>query len=269
MRESFSLKAESFLFFGFGIRERKPKNQKDFRNELPQKRCTGTVRAVQKAAFFHSVACKQKIIRRTVVMNWYNSLTTPEKIYFYIAIVGSVLLVVQIILMLCSFGGGADADGDADFGGDGEFDSPDGGLGISLFTLKGITSFLAIGGWVGLLVLQINQKNIALSIILALVCGMVSMVLVALAMKGISKLQSDGTVDKEKLIGKEATVYVSIAPNRTGRGKITLTAQGAYTELDAVTDEETRIGVDERVVVVSAGVDYMVVKRASADESEN
>lgn len=200
-------------------------------------------------------------------MNWYNSLTTAEKIYFYIAIVGTVLLVIQIVMMLFSFGGGADADGDADFGGDGEFDSPDGGLGISLFTLKGITAFLAIGGWVGLLILQINPENIALSILLALVCGLLSMVLVALAMKGISKMQCSGNLEKDKLIGKEATVYVSIAPSRSGRGKITLTAQGAYTELDAVTDETERIPVDERVVITEAGVDYMVVRRAGADET--
>lgn len=49
-------------------------------------------------------------------MNWYNSLTTPEKIYFYIAVIGTVLLVIQIIMMICSFGGGADADADGDFG---------------------------------------------------------------------------------------------------------------------------------------------------------
>lgn len=50
---------------------------------------------------------------------WYNSLTTPEKVFFYIAVIGTVLLVVQIILMLVSFGGDADVDGD--FGGDGGF----------------------------------------------------------------------------------------------------------------------------------------------------
>ena len=166
---------------------------------------------------------------------WYNSLTTPEKVFFYIAVIGTVLLVVQIILMLVSFGGDADVDGD--FGGDGDFDTPDGGLGVSLFTLKGLTAFFAIGGWVGLLILQINSKNIALAIIVSLVSGLFSMVLVALALRGIAKLQCNGNLDKEKLIGKEATVYVSIAPSRTGRGKIVLTAQGAYTELDAVTDD--------------------------------
>ena len=201
-------------------------------------------------------------------MNWYNSLTTPEKIYFYIAVIGTVLLVIQIIMMICSFGGGADADADGDFGGDGAFDSADGDLGISLFTIKGLTAFFAIGGWVGLLILQINSKNIALAIVLSLVSGLGSMILVALALKGIAKLQCNGNLDKEKLIGKEATVYVSIAPSRTGRGKIVLTAQGAYTELDAVTDETERIPVDERVVITEIGADYMVVKRISTVAAE-
>ena len=146
-------------------------------------------------------------------MNWYNSLTTPEKIYFYIAVIGTVLLVIQIIMMICSFGGGADADADGDFGGDGAFDSADGDLGISLFTIKGLTAFFAIGGWVGLLILQINSENIALAIVLSLVSGLGSMILVALALKGIAKLQCNGNLDKEKLIGKEAGVYVSIAPS--------------------------------------------------------
>lgn len=196
---------------------------------------------------------------------WYNSLTTPEKVFFYIAVIGTVLLVVQIILMLVSFGGDADADGD--FGGDGDFDTPDGGLGVSLFTLKGITAFFAIGGWVGLLILQINPENIALAIIVSLVSGLFSMVLVALALRGIAKLQCNGNLDKEKLIGKEATVYVSIAPSRSGRGKIVLTAQGAYTELDAVTDDTDRISVDERVVISEIGADYMVVKRLAEKQT--
>lgn len=127
---------------------------------------------------------------------WYNSLTTPEKVFFYIAVIGTVLLVVQIILMLVSFGGDADVDGD--FGGDGDFDTPDGGLGVSLFTLKGLTAFFAIGGWVGLLILQINSKNIALAIIVSLVSGLFSMVLVALAPSRASQSYSATAISIRK-----------------------------------------------------------------------
>lgn len=190
---------------------------------------------------------------------WFKSLSVGESVFFWIGVAGTILLLIQIVMMLISFGGDATPEGD--FGGEGDFDTPDGDLGISLFTLKGITAFLAFGGWTGLLVLQINEKYLALAIILALLVGVFAMFLIALAMKGLSKLQCDGTLDKDKLLGKEATVYVSIAPNRTGRGKITMTAQGAYRELDAVTDEEERIPVDTRVSIVEIGVDYMVVKR--------
>lgn len=62
-------------------------------------------------------------------------------------------------------------------------------------------------------------------------------------------------------------MYVSIAPSRSGRGKIVLTAQGAYTELDAVTDDTDRIPVDERVVISEIGADYMVVKRLAEKQT--
>jgi len=193
-------------------------------------------------------------------MKWYQAFELGEKIFFWIAIVGTALLVIQIVLMLFSFG-----DGDVDFEG-GDFDL-DGDL--SFFTVKGITAFLSFGGWTGLLVLQINPARTALAIVISLLVGIASMFLIALAMKGISKLQCDGTFDKSKLLGKEATVYVSIAPNRTGRGKITLTAQGAYKELDAVTDEEERIPVDARVIIKEVGADYMVVEMFKKEKTEN
>ena len=94
--------------------------------------------------------------------------------------------------------------------------------------------------------------------------AMLAAIVGSFVMRALYKLQSSGNFDKEKLLGREATVYVSIAPNRGGRGKITLTAQGAYTELDAVTDEDTRIAVDERVIISEIGADYMVVRRVSS-----
>jgi len=100
-------------------------------------------------------------------------------------------------MMLVSFGGDADVDGD--FGGDGDFDTPDGGLGVSLFTLKGLTAFFAIGGWVGLLILQINSKNIALAIIVSLVSGtLFPWLLVALALSRHRKVTVQRAISIKK-----------------------------------------------------------------------
>ena len=149
-------------------------------------------------------------------MNWLSQLTPIEHVFFWLAVAASVALVVQIILLIVSFGGGGDSDF-TDF--DGDMDT-DGGL--SFFTVKGITAF---------------------------------------AMRGVAKLQCSGNVVKEKLEGLTATVYVSVPPARSGRGKVTLTAQGRYMEIDAVTDEEERIPVDVEVEIVFYKEDFAVVKR--------
>ena len=75
-------------------------------------------------------------------MNWFLNLSVAEKVYFIIAIIASVLLVIQIIMMLFSLGGGGDFDMDDVFDGDVDTDS-----GLSFFTVKGLTAFFALGGW--------------------------------------------------------------------------------------------------------------------------
>ena len=55
-------------------------------------------------------------------MDWFLNLSVAEKIYFIIAIVASILLVIQIVIMLFSLGGG-DFDMDDVFDGDADTDS--------------------------------------------------------------------------------------------------------------------------------------------------
>lgn len=188
-------------------------------------------------------------------MDWLSQLTPIEHVFFWMAVIASVALVVQIILLIVSFGGGADSDF-TDF--DGDMDT-DGGL--SFFTIKGITAFFALGGWCGFAAASYLPDNIWAPILIAVATGTAALVAVGFAMRGVAKLQCSGNVVKEKLEGLTATVYVSVPPARTGRGKVTLTAQGRYMEIDAVTDEEERIPVDVEVEIVSYKEDFAVVKR--------
>jgi hypothetical protein len=57
-------------------------------------------------------------------------------------------------------------------------------------------------------------------------------------------------------------VYVSVPPKRSGKGKITLTAQGKFVELDAVTDSNEKLAVDEQVEIIATENDCMVIKSA-------
>ena len=205
------------------------------------------------------------------MFEWLHSLDIFSQVYFWIALVASIFLIVQIVLMLFSFGGGGDVGGiDVDGDGipDGTFDV---GTGISLFTVKGLTAFFTLGGWVGLLCsLNFPAEYTWVSVFPAFLCSGAAMVGIAFAMKAMFKLQTSGNLQKENVIGKTATVYVSIQPSRTGRGKITLTAQGQFMELDAVTDETEKLCVDEKVVIEEFSDGTAVVKRIkNKTEGEN
>ena len=190
---------------------------------------------------------------------WFESLSTSEKIYFIIAVVASILLVIQIVLMLFSLGGASDMDFDGDFDGvDGDVDA-DGGL--SFFTIKGMTAFFALGGWCGFAAAMGLPGNIWAPILIAAATGTVALLGVGFAMRGIARMQCSGNIVKHKLVGQSATVYVSIPESRKGRGKIVLTAQDTYLEIDAMTDDEERIPVDTRVKIVEYNEDFALVER--------
>lgn len=195
---------------------------------------------------------------------WLASLSAIEHVFFWIAVVASVLLIVQIILLLVSFAGGGDLDADGDFDMDGDVDT-DGGL--SLFTLKSITAFFALGGWCGFAAAS-SIDNVWAPVLISLATGTAALLAVGFAMKGISKLQCSGNLVGDRLKGMHATVYVSIPAERKGRGKITLTAQGKFMELDAVTDDGEKISVDEQVVVLSYQDDFAVVTKAENIQEE-
>ena len=191
-----------------------------------------------------------------------------EQIFFWLGIVSTLFLIVQIVLMsVSSFGGDIDFDGDGDI--DVDTDS-----GVSIFTIKSITAFFAVGSWSGLLTCAlISDKLQWVAIIVALVTGTAAMSVMALLLRAILKLQCNGAFEIDKTIGRQATVYVSVPPSRSGRGKITMNAQGRFVELDAVTDADTRLAVDEVVEIVSTDNECAVVRRVQiaekSEQSEN
>ena len=188
------------------------------------------------------------------MIDWFLALTAAEQTYFIIAVIASIFLIVQIVIMLFSLGGG-DFDVDDVFDGDVDTDS-----GLSIFTIKSMTAFFALGGWCGFVAQTFMEDNIWAPILIAVATGTAALFGVAFTMRGIAKLQNSGNIVKSKLVGATATVYVSIPENRSGRGKITLTAQGRYMELDAVTDGE-RIPVDSSVEITEYSEDFAVVTK--------
>ena len=147
-------------------------------------------------------------------MNWFTDFTALEWAYFIIACIGTVLLLVQVILMIVGAGdGGPDFDTDTDA--DGALDSHT-DTGLSLFSVKGLTAFFAIGGWTGLVMLT-SRVSAAISIPVSVVAGIAAYFIVWFAVRMMLKLQEDGTADYGSAVGRgQRSTFPCLPPVRAG-----------------------------------------------------
>ncbi len=224
---------------------------------------------------------------------WWESLTLLQRIFACVAIPATLLLVVQLVMTLIGLGDhesdldgdgvpddvdldgdgipdGIDLDGDgipdiavADLDHDGVPDGEHSGLsgslgGLRLFTFRGITAFLAVYGW-GALAVSRAGHPILMAVLLGLVMGAAAMVLIALVMQMILRLQADGTVSVHNAVGSPGEVYLSVPPLRSGEGKVNVVIQDTMTECAAVTDEAEPIPTGTPVTVVGVTKEQQLI----------
>lgn len=178
------------------------------------------------------------------MLNWWNELMLAQQIFALIAIPSSLILVIQTVLLLLGIGDDGDADIDAD-GIDGGDD------GLALFSIRGIVAMLCVAGWSGVALLETALPQ-AISVLLAALLGVATLVGFAYLMKLVMKLQSSGNIDYGNSIGHVAQVYLPIPPAGSASGKVTLTLQEKYIEVAAITTapETLKTGTYVRVVSV-------------------
>jgi hypothetical protein len=164
------------------------------------------------------------------ITEWFTAMPVFERIYWAIAILFTLLFLVQNILSL--FGADTDhATGDVD-----DMLSADDGIGFQFFTIRNLFGFFTIFGWTGLACIH-GELSPVLIIVISSVAGVGMMILMATLFFYTSKLAYDGTLKMENTINATATVYLTIPSTRSGMGKVNLKVQGAFRELDAMTDD--------------------------------
>lgn len=182
------------------------------------------------------------------MINWWNELDLIQQIFALIALPSTVLIIVQTVLLLIGIGADSDADIDAD-GVDG-LDLADDGLAI--FSIRGILSMLCITGWVAVALLETSLPS-GVSIAIAIVCGVATLIGMAFLMRAINKLQSSGNIDIGNCIGKIGEVYIPVPAAGNGSGKVNLTVQEKFSEFTAITTSGNQLKTSSfvRVVAVS------------------
>nr|WP_298996696.1 hypothetical protein [uncultured Allomuricauda sp.] len=164
--------------------------------------------------------------------DWFTALTLFEKVYWIVAIVGSIIFTV---LMIMTFVGGdvEDVSGDVDIDIDG-----DTGIGFQFLSFKNLIGFFTIFGWSGIACMD-NGLSTGTTILVSVTCGLLMMFAMASLFYYLAKLQSSGTLKLKNAMGQIGEVYLTIGANRSSIGKVSVNVQGTLRELEALTDEET------------------------------
>ena len=172
--------------------------------------------------------------------------------YLAIAIFGTTIFVIQLLLSLIGLGG-ENHDGligdHGELSDNAELDSLDvsqasDALHVNFFSLKGIVAFLTFYGWVGYLTRNLGWG----SFFIAIVCGLIMMALVSLLIALVLRMQQSGNITAKDLIGRQGTVYLAIPGGNQGVGKVTVALPRCTRQIKATCDQPLPTGVAVEVV---------------------
>lgn len=192
---------------------------------------------------------------------WWSALPEFERIFWFLAIPSSVLLILQLILTVVGLDG-ADGDTDVDFDGDmdTDFDGDTGAFDdFPILSVRNFIAFFVMTGWVGIAMTRSGASNF-LTILVALFAGLTSMVVMTILFKLLMGLASSGNVSIKDAIGKNGEVYMPIPGNMKDFGKINITVAEKMLECKAVTKGES-IETGTAIKVVDIINNKLVVER--------
>lgn len=164
---------------------------------------------------------------------WFSDLEFLPKVYWLIAIIGS--LIFSVVMLMAFAGGDADDIGDMDT----DIDA-DAGAGFHFISFKNLVGFFTIFGWSGIACIDAGLSK-PLTVIISIVCGLIMMTIMASLFYFISKLTDSGTLNYKNAIDAVGEVYLTIGADRSKIGKVTVNVQGTMRELDALTDSFTEL----------------------------
>lgn len=188
----------------------------------------------------------------SILPNW-SEVGIFEQIFWVITIPATVIFL--ILLALTIFGG------DADTGVDTEIDTnlADGdSIPFQFLSLKNIVAFFAVFGWLGIGFINAGLAS-WLVILLAFICGLLMMILMASLFYFMSKLAESGTLNMKNAVGKLGEVYLVVPGSRGGMGKVQLNVQGSLRTLDAITDDAENISTSSIIEVLEVIDDQILL----------
>lgn len=188
-------------------------------------------------------------------MEWFSELSGVMQMFWGIAIIASVVFVIQAVLTFVGIDSTDAGDVDFDFDDSGTMDV--GGM-ASLFSIRSMINFFVGFGWAGVSLRNVIENDTIL-VIVALVIGFFFAYWYVFFRKKLMKLESNGAYKISDCLGKEADVYLRIPAG--GRGKVQISLGGSIHEIDAMSDSDVDIASGERVKIIGVEGNILKVKK--------
>lgn len=159
------------------------------------------------------------------------NLDTLLKTFWFVAIPTSLIFIIQTTMTFVGLDSsdGVEADFDGDLVGT---DAP-----FQLFSLRNLINFLLGFSWTGIS-FYTTISNKPFLIILSLAVGILFVYLFFIIIRQVQKLAEDNSFKIANTLNKTAEVYLTIPENKKGKGKIMISINGAFHELEAMTEND-------------------------------
>ena len=149
-----------------------------------------------------------------------------------------------------------------DFDGvEGEVSAGD-GADTGMFSFRAVVGFFLGFGWGGYICQQ-STGSIMWACGVGLAVGVVMFLLVAMLIRMIYGLRSDGNIAPASLVGLSGTVYVTIPPHGEPGGQVQVAHPNQLITIAAVQQGETPLSAGTRICVTASAVGQVTVKPLS------
>ena len=169
-----------------------------------------------------------------------------------------ISIVMFIISAVADIADGADA-ADAAGAVDGDID---------VFSTRAIIAFILGFGWGGYLTVA-NGAGVGIGVTVGLLVGIFLFFLVAMLMKFIYGLKSDGSLKYETLVGMTGTVYVTIPPNGEPGGQVQISHPSQLITIAAVQEGATPIPSQAQIEVTQATTYQVTVRPVTVAKQDS
>ena len=150
-----------------------------------------------------------------------------------------------------------------DFDGSGDADLPAGdGADTGMFSFRAVVGFFLGFGWGG----YISQQAIGNALWacgIGLGVGVVMFLLVAMLIRMIYGLRSDGNITADSLVGLTGTVYVSIPPHGETGGQVQVAHPNQFITIAAVQQGAESLPAGTRITVIASVAGQVTVQPLS------